>query len=304
MHSKVLWSVIIPSHNSSPRLKEIINKLVVCSKHTNTLGEVLVIDDKSTNNFDYSSLLNSNLNVMVIHNKHNLGQCKSENLGASKAIGKLLIFLDDDCKPSDDYFISKIIQSYEDGKKIIAGSIFTISNNTSIERVRFPIINIEKDMVVGPNGLQGGCFAIDKQVFIKIGGFSDDLDYFYDIDLGYKINSEGHDINKFKDISVVHFDKNINLKNELKKTYNSYKSSYQTIVGRYPKSKSSFYWGTTLSERDLIKDKIAFHKYIFKFSLLIYNKIYKYLPRLISVEIYNYLHRCMVYYGVKGMKYL
>lgn len=303
MRSKPFWSVIIPSYNSSPRLVEITKKLIECSMTVDEGGEILVIDDNSTNNFDYSSLEKSSLPVKIIHNSRNLGQCKSENIGASKALGELLIFLDDDCVPANNVFISKIIKAYQRGKQVIVGSIITGATNSSVENVRFPLVNDEIDKVVEANGLQGGCFAINKNIFLKIGGFSEDLAYFYDIDLGYKIIKAGYDIYNYKEVSVIHLDNKISLTQELNKTYNAYKTSYQTLVKRYPKSKKSFFWGSTLSARDIIFDKIVFHNYIFKLIFRIYKNIFSYIPRSISLEIYNYLHRCVIYYAVKGLEF-
>lgn len=88
-----LVSVIIPTHNRRDRLEQCIK-----SVQAQTYGEVeiIVVNDASTDNtqefldgLDHSRLID-------VENRVNQGPCGSRNIGAAKASGDVLAFLDDD----------------------------------------------------------------------------------------------------------------------------------------------------------------------------------------------------------------
>lgn len=298
---EVTWSVIIPSYNSSGRLKLIIDKLNKCASFTNKKGEIIIINDKSTNKFDYASLKQSNVAVKVIHNKKNVGQSKSRNIATNKSTGKILIFLDDDCVPSKDSFISDIIDSYDMGQHIIAGNIISTAKIGLIENIRFS--SKVSNQIAEPKDIRAGCLIIDRGIFMSIKGFSEDIRYFEDLDLGCKINRINEKIYISSKISAMHLDHSISLVMELQKTYEAYKSSYTLIIARYPEAKDSFYWATILVGRESIIDRVVFHKIIFRIILRIYLYMLSHISKFMSIEIYNYLHRCVIYYAVKNMVY-
>lgn len=97
--NKTVLSIVIPAHNSQntiePLLLSINNSPSVDFKKL----EVIVIDDKS--NDDTIKIIEHikgifNFKLIILKLKTNLGPAKARNLGAKKAKGKYLLFLDGD----------------------------------------------------------------------------------------------------------------------------------------------------------------------------------------------------------------
>lgn len=95
-------SVIIPTYNAE---KTILQTLRALEGQTRKDFEVVVVDDGST---DMSARLVTQFNeqnslpVRLIH-QENSGPAKARNTGAEQAEGQMLIFLDSDCLPSENW---------------------------------------------------------------------------------------------------------------------------------------------------------------------------------------------------------
>lgn len=295
---KVDWSIIISSHNSDSRIYTVVSTIDNVSSVTKSRGEVVIIDDCSETKLVKSKFVVKNVVVRILRNKKNYGQSKSENIGAINSHGKLLIFLNDDCVPKHRNFIKSTFELYKKGNLVIIGLITTKAKPELIESIRFPRNEVKIDRSSNIS-LQGGCFAIDRQLFIKIGGFSEDLAYFQDVELSYKLDS----LNIKKILNTYlwaeHYDKKITLEKELKKTYLAYSSSFNKIIKRFPTKIKEFYWAEVFNRREQWLDKYLYSELLFIYIYFLYRKIFPFMPRIMSIEIYNYLQRCMIYYAIR-----
>lgn len=94
-------SIIIPAFNAS----SIINLVLDALTHQSYSDfEVILVDDASTDNtVEYSSHFSDRLNLQIHRLSENIGRARARNYGVQKASGELLLFLDADIVPVDDY---------------------------------------------------------------------------------------------------------------------------------------------------------------------------------------------------------
>lgn len=87
-----LFSIIIPSYNSDEKLTRCINSF----KHLldDDRLEFIVIDDASR--ISQKKFIKQFQNIKYFKNNNNVGLAISRNIGAEKAIGKFIIFIDSD----------------------------------------------------------------------------------------------------------------------------------------------------------------------------------------------------------------
>lgn len=97
-------SVIIPVYNSSQYIEKCLNSI---ENQTFTNFELIVINDKSTDNSDYliNKFINNCKQITCRYwtNTQNYGWCYSRNKGIQAANGKYICFLDSDDSYEKDY---------------------------------------------------------------------------------------------------------------------------------------------------------------------------------------------------------
>lgn len=87
-------SIIIVNYNSSTLLSECINS-ILCSLDKISF-EIIVVDNNSTDDSLDKCRTIKDKRITIIESKENLGFSKANNIGARKAIGKILHFLNPD----------------------------------------------------------------------------------------------------------------------------------------------------------------------------------------------------------------
>lgn len=94
-------TVIIPAFNASATLFKCLEAL---EKQTFKPGEVIIIDDGSTDKTleVLSELKTQNSKLKILKQKHK-GVSEARNLGAKKAQGQILAFIDSDCVPEKNW---------------------------------------------------------------------------------------------------------------------------------------------------------------------------------------------------------
>lgn len=97
--NKIYLSIIIPTHNSQNTIEPLLLSINNSPSVNFNKLEVIVVDDKSKDDTviiikQIKAILNFKLIILKL--KTNLGPAKARNLGAKKAQGKYLLFLDGD----------------------------------------------------------------------------------------------------------------------------------------------------------------------------------------------------------------
>lgn len=205
--------------------------------------EMFVIDNAS-NDGSYESLLKKYKNhkyIRFIKNSRNLGFSKANNLGAKKAKGKYLLFLNSDTITKNNTF-KEMILWMEENKKIGVATCALKNKDGSLQgsggyfptlfRVFYWMFFIEDvpflDKLIKPfhpvhakspfyNGLQqfnkvryqdwvtGAFFLVRRELFNKSGRFDEDFFmYTEEVDLCFRIKKLGFDVIYLPNWEIIH----------------------------------------------------------------------------------------------------
>ena len=150
--------------------------------------------------------------ISKIHKNEKFSFSKSCNLGAASATGEFLIFLNDDIEVIEDNWIEEMLKHfqkphvgivgakllYPDGKLQHAG---VVHNYGCPDHIRDGFLGDESGYFFSTCGARnylavtGACFGLRKNLFDKIGGFSEELPVnFNDTDLCLKVISAGYTV--------------------------------------------------------------------------------------------------------------
>ena len=111
----ILISIIIPSYNSKGTIRHVLDSLQEqCREHSLEIIIVDSSDDNETRHFisEYDLL---NLSHIVLSEK--TYPAKARNIGAKKATGNFLVFIDADACPAHDW-VENIIKAISKGYKV------------------------------------------------------------------------------------------------------------------------------------------------------------------------------------------
>ncbi|WP_150306935.1 glycosyltransferase [Planctomonas psychrotolerans] len=157
-------------------------------------------------------------NVQIVVSAENLGFTGGSNLGASKARGEFVAFLNNDAKPGPAW-IAEAVREFGvsprvaavgskvldwDGKAIdfVQGSLtwFGMGYKDRVTELDTGEFNTPKDLLFGT----GSALFVRKDIFTEVGGFDERLFMFYDdVDLGWRLNLYGYRV-RFAPASVVY----------------------------------------------------------------------------------------------------
>lgn len=127
-------SVIIPLYNEEKYIKECINSVI---NQTYKNIEIIVVDDKSTDNSLNELKSIKDKRIKIIELKENKGVSNARNIGIKEAKGDYICFLD-----SDDFWrrdkLKKQIKYIQDKAIIYSDYVYTNANGKTIKQVIVP----------------------------------------------------------------------------------------------------------------------------------------------------------------------
>jgi len=183
------------------------------SQSTEFTFETIVVDDASEDNT--KQVVSQFPDVSYVHyGQHPQKQrrvAEIRNIGARKAMGRVLIFLDADMIPRDD-FVFQHIQSH-DKVDIVLGLRYNqdakgrIKHNLDSREPYFVICDNQVNTLPAPWALlYSHNFSVKKQIFRSVGGFSTYFDCWgvEDQELGYKLYKRGVNFYLNKKIVAEH----------------------------------------------------------------------------------------------------
>lgn len=206
----MLFSIIVLNCNGKQWLKNCFDSVFAQKCKGKFKYEVLLADNNSTDN-SLDMTYEHYPKVRVIRFMDNYGYSKTNNSAAEEAIGKYLVFLNNDTKLDRRYllgiyrFISiypqaKILATQEysyDGSKFVSWSdgIDFLGYGLSIP---FPIS--------GKVSIAPGCaFVIEKKLFDELSGFDEEMFIFHEeIDLCWRAYLIGEEVFKIKNSKFFH----------------------------------------------------------------------------------------------------
>jgi GT2 family glycosyltransferase/glycosyltransferase involved in cell wall biosynthesis len=194
-------TVIVPTVRGGPRLTRLLESL----DHSGA-AEILVVDNGSHD--PGMDVLDARFaNVRVIRLDRNVGYSRAVNLAACEAAGDALVLLNDDCA-CDPGYVDAIVAPLDPaaGVTMVAGVMREARDPTRIDTAGmqldgtllvFDYLNGERvarldDGVPDPIGPSGAAAAFDREAFLEVGGFDEELfAYWEDVDLVLRMRCVG-----------------------------------------------------------------------------------------------------------------
>jgi GT2 family glycosyltransferase len=208
-------SIVIPNYNGEHLLKENLPKVYKqVSNYKLGKVEIIVVDDGSkdgsVNFLDEFSKTYQNVKFLV--NKKNLGFAPTVNKGVQVATGEIIILLNTDVYPEDD-FLEPLLKHFTDEKVFAVGCLDrSIEDNGIVLRGR-GLGEWKRGFLMHRRGevdktntfwASGGSSAFRKSIWDKLGGLNELYTPFYyeDIDLSYRALKSGYKV-LFEPKSIV-----------------------------------------------------------------------------------------------------
>jgi len=209
LEEKPKVSIIIPTKNNLGVIKRCIESIQKKTKYSNI--EIIIVDNASDKKevTDYYK----SLSVKILTYTENFNFSKINNFAVEHSTGDLLLFLNDDTKVLDPFWLDELVSIclQKDvgvvGAKLIffdnsiqhAGMIFLKTGagfhpamrQNKNSAVYHNTVNVMKDC----SAVTGACLLTTKKIFKQVGGFDNQFDVYYgDSDLCFKIQDAGYRI--------------------------------------------------------------------------------------------------------------
>ena len=214
-------SIIIPVFNCYDLTKSCL--LSLKESCFNSDIEIIVVDngsnDETINELDSFGLDIFKNNFNCIHLDKNLGFAKACNLGAKKAQGEILFFLNNDtiCTPN---FLSPLLNSIEKNNIGAVGPLLCYPNNT-IQHIGIafsPFLKVSHiyehfpknhEVVSKKRPLQAitaAALLIRKSIFFECNLFCEEyLNGYEDMDLCFSLKNKGYKVDVISDSCIIHY---------------------------------------------------------------------------------------------------
>ena len=209
LEEKPKVSIIIPTKDNLSAIKRCIESIKNKTHYENV--EIIIVDNASDKKevTDYYK----SLSIKILTYTENFNFSKMNNFGVEHSTGDLLLFLNDDTKVLDPFWLDELVSIclQKDvgvvGAKLIffdntiqhAGMVFlktgagfhpAMRQNKNSD-VYHNTINVMKDC----SAVTGACLLTTKKIFKQVGGFDNQFDIYYgDSDLCLKIQDAGYRI--------------------------------------------------------------------------------------------------------------
>lgn len=189
-------------------------------------------------------------NLQIIESNENLGFGKGCNLGASKAKGEFLLFLNSDTEIKDQGFV-KMVNFLSQNKNvgILGGKLKNPNGTNQLSCGKFyspfnlllvllgfnKLFNLREspNVIKKVDWVSGACFMIRKDIFNKVKGFAKDFFmYIEDMELCFRVKKKGFSTYFYPNIMLFH--KELGSSNKTFAVVNIYKG----IIIFYKKHKS------------------------------------------------------------------
>lgn len=170
-----MFSIIIPSYNRQEYIADLLKSLECQTAHN---FEVIIVDDCSEKPVEIKQFYSYPLHIF--RNQTNQGAAKSRNIGAENAKNEWLLFLDDD----DRFALEKceiLAKEIEQNPSInfIYHPAECIMVNENFSYFTHPFTNVADitlDNLLKANKVGGmPMIAVKKDLFLQVGGLSDEL---------------------------------------------------------------------------------------------------------------------------------
>jgi MoaA/NifB/PqqE/SkfB family radical SAM enzyme/GT2 family glycosyltransferase len=165
---------------------------------------------------------------------------KARNLGAAKAAGDVLLFLDDDCEAQEGWIEANIAELRNDEIGAVSGMILGRSSNYFAQGVDFANFSLCQVQQRQERPICTATFAIRNDVFTQIGGFDESMKVHEDIDICHRLELAGYKNVYQPRVKVFHDHRRTTFTSLIRYLYYGGKEGGLSIEAQY-KEQSAFY---------------------------------------------------------------
>lgn len=195
--SRPRFSVVIPTYNRPQMLSQCLECVFAGLRHIPAGETEIIVTDNSTDDSS-QALVRERFPAARWVKGPGGGPAKNRNNGARVAGGQWLVFVDDDCVPSEFWLASfRSAISLADNTSVFEGC--TVGDR---EQCRFD----EEAPINTTGGYLWGCnFAIERELYLNLGGNCESFPYGYeDVDLRLRLRKAGKAIRFVPQAIVCH----------------------------------------------------------------------------------------------------
>jgi len=209
-------SIVIPAYNNWLYTAACLRSISEASSTQNI--EIILVDDESSDETEHNASRIAGLRYF--RNSKNMGFIDSCNLGAEKAKGKYLVFLNNDTQVMDGWLDTLLDVFRQDPDAGLVGSRLIYPDGT-LQECGGIIFNDGSGWNYGRNDnpdrpeymhvrqvdyCSGACLMIESGVFQELGKFSEDYKpaYYEDTDLAFRVRASGRKVLVQPASTVIH----------------------------------------------------------------------------------------------------
>lgn len=181
-------SIIIPVLNSERSIRDCLNA-ILDQGYPREHYEIIIIDNGST---DKSIEIIKQYPVKLLFEKRAHNSYMARNLGIKQAAGDIIVFLDADCIPQENWMINLITPFVSSDVGVVAGEVFSAKPTNLIQGFYSYTNFLQQENKVddGIRALATANIALRKEIFTEIGLFDETFRWGGDNDFGLRIQQE------------------------------------------------------------------------------------------------------------------
>ncbi|HZN55851.1 MAG TPA: glycosyltransferase [Candidatus Polarisedimenticolaceae bacterium] len=197
-------SIVIPVRDAREDLPRLLAALAALDWPGHAL-ETIVVDDGST---DGTSAILAGERLTLIREPESRGPYAARNRGARAATGEWITFTDGDCAPRPDWLRRLFADPVEDGVGALVGEVLALETATPVQRF-IESRGFMRHAVTLPHKALP-CFstanvAVRRDLLLSLGGFREDVRFFGDMDLSWRMQlTRGATLSFRPDAVVLH----------------------------------------------------------------------------------------------------
>ena len=252
-------SIIIPSFNPGNFIGRCLRAIDRELEGVDRPYEILVVDSSPR-----PPKLPQIPNLTLCHLKMQLFASEARNMGARLSKYPLLVFLDSDVEILPGA-LQKLIEGLQGDFDIVGGVYEVHNSNTSRLSTYqdFILLYRYKNIPPGRNFFSSAHFAVSKENFWKVGGFSENLQSYEDVDLSFKFQKESLNVHVCLESRGYH------LKNfDLKSIFKDYYIKTRNMIYYRLSKLNDLHWTDTFLPNRMRASYYLFFCYIFLFVMI------------------------------------
>lgn len=201
-------TVVIPVMDRADELRRCLTSLSNISYPHEKL-QVIVVDDGSSDDSPHVAMEFGAL--LVSSGGRGRGPAAARNVGASRATGEILAFIDSDCTASPEW-LSRLIPAFSDpAMAAVGGQVDGMCTESAVDRYEAVMssLSIGSRERVGNSGndtfyLPSCNLLVRVSAFKNVGGFKDGMHVGEDVDLTWRLRDRGWSISYIPAGNVLH----------------------------------------------------------------------------------------------------